>query len=79
MRLFLDTQVFLWYISGDERLPMRYVNAIRLPGNDVFLSAVSLWEAIIKYDLGELPLPQAPTTYLPTQRRRHAITSLPVY
>lgn len=79
MRLLLDTQVFLWYISADKRLPMRFVKAIRAPENDVFLSVVSLWEAIIKYDIGKLPLPQAPATYLPTQRRRHAIASLPVY
>jgi PIN domain nuclease of toxin-antitoxin system len=37
---------------------------------------VSLWEAIIKYQLGKLPLPHPPEHYLPTQRARHQIVSL---
>jgi PIN domain nuclease of toxin-antitoxin system len=39
---------------------------------------VSVWEAIIKYQLGKLPLPESPETYLPKQRDRHLIDSLPV-
>ena len=37
---------------------------------------VSLWEAIIKYHLGKLPLPESAENYLPTQRTRHQIDSL---
>jgi PIN domain nuclease of toxin-antitoxin system len=35
-----------------------------------------LWEAIVKYRLGKLPLPESPETYLPAQRERHQIASL---
>ena|ERR1043165_8657116 len=78
MRLLLDTHIFLWYISGDDRLPTAMKDAIRDPGNEAYLSVVSLWEAIIKHQLGKLPLPQPPARYLPEQRRRHLITSLDV-
>ena len=39
---------------------------------------MSVWEAIIKHQLGKLPLPQPPEIYLPEQRRRHLIASLGV-
>lgn len=78
MRLLLDTHIFLWYISGDNRLPTAIKDSIRDPDNEAYLSVVSLWEAIIKHQLGKLPLPRPPATYLPEQRRRHLIGSLTV-
>ena len=76
MRLLLDTHAFLWYISADRQLPAAFRDAIRDPSNEVYLSVASVWEAVIKYALGKLPLPEAPATYLPKQRRAHQITTL---
>ena len=76
MNLLLDTHIFLWLISGDTRLPLAYRDAILDFRNDVRLSVVSLWEAMIKYPLGKLPLPMPPEIYLPQQRQRHSIGSL---
>jgi PIN domain nuclease of toxin-antitoxin system len=78
MRLLLDTHVFLWYISADPQLPAAFQNAIRDPANAVFLSAASVWEAVIKHALGKLPLPEAPAEYLPRQRVAHRISPLPI-
>lgn len=78
MKLLLDTHIFLWYISGDIRLSDAFRDAIRDADKEVSLSVVSVWEAIIKYQLGKLPLPQSPEMYLPEQRRRHGIASLSV-
>lgn len=78
MELLLDTHVFLWFISGDKRLSGAMRDSIRNSNNEVYLSVVSLWEAVIKYQLGRLPLPQPPDSYLPTQRQRHQIASLPL-
>jgi PIN domain nuclease of toxin-antitoxin system len=52
------------------------VTASAISTNEVYLSIVSLWEAIVKHQLGRLPLPQPPEIYLPTQRERHQISSL---
>ena len=76
MRLLLDTHVFLWFISGDPRLAITLRDAIRDPANEVYLSAVSVWEAVVKYQLGKLPLPAPPEDYLPRQRAQHQIASL---
>lgn len=79
MKLQLDTHIFLWYITADLRLPTHFLDAIREPKNQVFLSVASLWEVIIKYNLGKLPLPQSPELYIPTERRRHLIKSLSIH
>ncbi|MEH1891486.1 MAG: type II toxin-antitoxin system VapC family toxin [Nostoc sp.] len=76
MKLLLDTHIFLWFISGDQKLPIHLQNSIRDLNNDVYLSCVSVWEATVKYQLGKLPLPESPEIYLPKQRQQHLISSL---
>ena len=76
MKLLLDTHVFLWYISADRELPADVRDSIRSPANEVYLSVASLWEVIIKYQIGKLPLPTPPEIYLAQQRERHMISSL---
>ena len=78
MRLLLDTHIFLWYIANDKRLTPAWSQAIRDLDNEVYLSVVSLWEAIIKYTTGKLLLPEAPETYIPRLREYHQIISLSV-
>jgi PIN domain nuclease of toxin-antitoxin system len=76
MKLLLDTHIFLWFITGDTHLPNELQQDIRNPGNEIYLSVVSLWETITKHQLGRLPLPDPPERYLPIQRKRHQIASL---
>jgi PIN domain nuclease of toxin-antitoxin system len=78
MRLLLDTHIFIWYITADDRLPIEVRDSIRDPANELYLSAASVWEAVIKHALGKLPLPAPPAEYLPQQRQAHRIASLPV-
>jgi PIN domain nuclease of toxin-antitoxin system len=78
MRLLLDTHVFLWYITADPKLPATFKAASQDPANEVYLSAASVWEAVIKYHLGKLPLPAPPADYLPRKRDAHGIASLPI-
>jgi PIN domain nuclease of toxin-antitoxin system len=76
MRLLLDTHIFLWFISGDTLLPGVWREGIRDANNEVYVSVVSLREALVKHRLGKLPLPEPPESYLPTQRARHQLSSL---
>ena len=78
MRLLLDTHIFLWLITGDQRLPEVMQRDILNLENAVYLSVISLWEISVKYQLGKLPLPEPPETYLSVQRERHMIASLPL-
>ena len=54
MKLLLDTHAFLWWDSDDARLPAFLHSAISSPGNEVFVSAVTVWEIAIKRALGKL-------------------------
>ena len=78
MNLLLDTHVFLWFVNGDPRLPPTWRDDIRSLSNTVYLSVVSVWEAIIKYQHGKLPLPEPAAVYLPRLREQHRFTSLAV-
>lgn len=78
MMLLIDTHIFLWFISADPRLPAAALAAIRDSQAPCFLSVASVWEATIKSSLGKLPLPGPAEVYLPRERERHGIASLPV-
>lgn len=78
MKLLLDTHIFLWFISGDKRLSASAQSQTLNPQNAIFLSVVSVWEAVVKHQLGKLPMPQSPEIYLPQQRLNHRIASLEI-
>ena len=78
MKLLLDTHIFLWFISGDDRLSKTARDAIEDIENEVFLSAASIWETVGKHQPGKLPLPAAPAEYLPQKRIIHQIAALPI-
>ncbi len=78
MKLLLDTCTFLWIISDDPALSEEARGAFSDPANEIYLSAVSVWEIAIKHALKRLPLPEAPDRFIPAQRTRHAIQSLPL-
>jgi PIN domain nuclease of toxin-antitoxin system len=78
MKLLLDTHIFLWLISKDKRLSNEVVNAINSPDNDVFLSVASIWECVIKYQLGKLDFSESPEIYLPKKRQEYLIESLTI-
>jgi PIN domain nuclease of toxin-antitoxin system len=54
MNLLLDTHVFLWWNSGDLRLPPAMRAEILSSRNAVQVSAVTVWEIAIKRALNKL-------------------------
>ncbi len=48
MRLLLDTHLLLWAVAKSRRLPKAARPLLEDPGNEVFFSAASLWEIVIK-------------------------------
>ena len=55
MRLLLDTHAFLWWIAGDAALSTSARAAITDEGNEIFVSAASVWEMATKHRIGKLP------------------------
>jgi len=56
MQLLLDTHTFIWFISGDQALPQRALNAIKDTDNKCYISIASIWEIAIKFSLKKLEL-----------------------
>lgn len=78
MRLLLDTQAFLWWISNSQDLSQTAKEAIADENSEVFFSVVSAWEIVIKAKLGKLPLPELPDVLIPKMLERHDFQVLPV-
>ena len=56
MDYLLDTQVIIWFIDGDTRIPQPVRDAVKDPRNTVSITVVSLWEIAIKRSINKLDL-----------------------
>lgn len=56
MKLLLDTHTFIWWDSDPAKLSATAMALCSDPGNELILSATSLWEMQIKHQLGKLSL-----------------------
>jgi PIN domain nuclease of toxin-antitoxin system len=54
MNLLLDTHTLLWAIGKTSELSEKVINELKNPGNEVWASAVSLWEIALKSSIGKL-------------------------
>jgi len=56
MQFLIDTQIFLWFISGSSDLKTNCKRLIEDENNRIFISIASLWEISIKTALGKLEI-----------------------
>jgi len=52
MKLLLDTHLLLWSAGQPNRLSAAALRLIENPANELFFSAASIWEIVIKRGLG---------------------------
>jgi len=76
MRILLDTCAFIWLASDPDQLGDTAKSALRDPHKERFLSLASVWEIVLKYHLGKLPLPSKPEEWVEEQARIQDITIL---
>ena len=76
MKCLLDTSVFLWSLAAEHKLNPRAKDLLTSPSAELYLSAASSWEIAIKFALGSLPLPKAPSEFIPRVLRSWAIRPL---
>jgi PIN domain nuclease of toxin-antitoxin system len=60
VQLLLDTNVFLWWQWRDRRLSSSLRDSIEDTGNDIAVSAVTIWEICIKRSIGKLEFTGSP-------------------
>ena len=78
MKLLLDTSAFIWFQADSPQISPVAHDEILDPRNEVYLSAVSVWEIARKYAQGKISLPLHPSILIPTVRRDSGIASLPL-
>jgi PIN domain nuclease of toxin-antitoxin system len=78
MKLLLDTQAFIWWDSDPARLSPAATIALRDPANMVLLSAASVWEMVIKLQLGKLTLRLPLADIVAQQQQDNGMLLLPL-
>ena len=56
MKLLLDTHIWVWSALAPERISARVARQVNKPENEIWLSAVSVWELRLLHDKGRLRL-----------------------
>ena len=77
MRYLLDTHVWLWLLGEPRRPPEAVVDRLA-SADDVVLSVVGVWEAVIKAGAGKLALPLPAADLVAVSRRDAGLRELPV-
>ncbi len=78
MKYLLDTCTFLWVISDPDELSKGAKKLIQDPANEIYLSSASTWEISIQIGLKRLSFSEPIGSFIPRQRERHQILSLPI-
>ena len=53
MHILLDTHIFIWWLKNDSDLSLK-ARSLIMDAEQVYVSSVSIWEAVIKVNLGKL-------------------------
>lgn len=57
MRLLLDTHIWLWTLQDPSRIGKRLLHELKNPENELWLSPISTWEALILNAKNRIQLP----------------------
>lgn len=78
MKLLLDTHTFLWMDADPAKLSATAKSLVTDPGNDLLLSATSLWEIQIKSMLGKLQLRVPLPEMVQENEQKNGLVVLPI-
>ena len=56
MKILVDTHIYLWMLSYSEKLSETRRYELESPANEVFLSAMSIAELMIKHSIGKIDI-----------------------
>ena len=77
-RVLLDTHAFLWFVFRDRRLSKKAARTISATGTTKMLSMASVWEIVIKTQLGKLGLGMGIEEFLDRYVSGRQIEVLPI-
>ena len=56
MKLLLDTHIWLWSLAEPKQLSARVLQELRNPANELWVSPISTWEALLLHAKGRIRL-----------------------
>ncbi len=74
----LDAHTFLWAITDDKRLSTTAREVFTRASNELLLSSASVWEILIKVQIGKLQVPLPTGNYLKRHLTANNIQVLPI-
>ena len=60
MKLLLDTHIWIWSLLTPRKLGRRVARELILLRNEIWLSPVSIWEALLLVENGHVTVPEGP-------------------
>ena len=76
MNVLLDTHTLLWALTDESKLSERVRKL--LPSAEAWFSVASLWEILIKTEIGKMPLPRPTGRFLMSKLALNGVRVLPV-
>jgi PIN domain nuclease of toxin-antitoxin system len=76
MNVLLDTHALLWALTDESKLSERVRNL--LPNASTWFSIASLWELLIKAQIGKIPLPKPTGPFVMSKLAFNGVQILPV-
>jgi PIN domain nuclease of toxin-antitoxin system len=70
VRLLLDTHIWLWSHLAPDKLTKRVISELEAPGNEVWLSPISIWEMLLLVEKGKVILDSNPYTWFAAVQSR---------
>jgi PIN domain nuclease of toxin-antitoxin system len=67
LKVLIDTHCWLWLCADPGRFSADTLALLAEPATERLLSAASIWELVIKYNLKKLPLPLHPRDFVPSR------------
>jgi PIN domain nuclease of toxin-antitoxin system len=64
MNVLLDTHIWLWYSLGNSKLSPHLRHVIEDPRNELWLSPISIWEALLLAEKGKILLSPDPVSWV---------------
>lgn len=78
MKYLLDTTVFVWSLMEPEKLNEHAFKILEDDSHEMFLSAVTSWEIVIKSAIGKMKLPKEPDQFVAEALGRFSIQPISI-
>jgi PIN domain nuclease of toxin-antitoxin system len=78
LKLLLDTHAYIWWGLEPNKLSPKAAGALSDSESEIYVSVASLWEIVIKSNLGKLSLPVSLQIFAARMREENSVKTLHV-